>query len=171
MLAGKPPGSFDHFSQLPDERLRKGSFGFSVLEGRKGARTTTRDARARVVPDLVERDFTADARDRLWVADVTYIVTWAGFLLLAVVLNAFRRRMVSRSMANHLHMRLVLDALDMALRQCRPDICKRLHELRERLRRRARGRAARPHEGPVEVWSLNATAFGVKTGTGFGLLG
>ena len=75
----------------------------------------------RAVPDLVERDFTADAPDRLWVADITYIPTWAGFLYLAVVLDAFSRRVVGWSMANHLRTQLVLDALDMALWQRRPD--------------------------------------------------
>ena len=68
-----------------------------------------------------QRDFTADAPDRLWVADITYIPTWAGFLYLAVVLDAFSRRVVGWSMANHLRTQLVLDALDMALWQRRPD--------------------------------------------------
>ena len=91
---------------------RAGSKGISR---RKGARTTTGDACTRPAPDLVERDFTADAPDRLWVADITDIPTWAGFLFLAVVLDAFSRRVVGWSMADHLRTRLVLDALDMAL--------------------------------------------------------
>ena len=95
--------------------------GLRGISRRKGTRTTIRDARARPAPDLVERDFTADAPDRLWVADITYIPTWAGFLFLAVVLDAFSRRVVGWSMANHLRTRLVLDALDMALWQRRPD--------------------------------------------------
>ena len=95
--------------------------GLRGISRRKDTRTTVRDARARAVPDLVERDFTADAPDRLWVADITYIPTWAGFLYLAVVLDAFSRRVVGWSMANHLRTRLVLDALDMALWQRRPD--------------------------------------------------
>ena len=95
--------------------------GLRGISRRKGTRTTIRDARARAAPDLVERDFTADAPDRLWVADITYIPTWAGFLYLAVVLDAFSRRVVGWSMANHLRTQLVLDALDMALWQRRPD--------------------------------------------------
>ena len=95
--------------------------GLRGISRRKGTRTTVRDARARAVPDLVERDFTADAPDRLWGADITYIPTWAGFLYLAVVLDTFSRRVVGWSMANHLRTRLVLDALDMALWQRRPD--------------------------------------------------
>ena len=54
--------------------------------------TTRREPRARPAPDLVERDFTADAPDRLWVADMTYVPTWAGFVYLAVVLDVFSRR-------------------------------------------------------------------------------
>ena len=95
--------------------------GLRGISRRKGTRTTVRDARTRAAPDLVERDFTADAPDRLWVADITYIPTWAGFLHLAVVLDAFSRRVVGWSMANHLRTQLVLDALDMALWQRRPD--------------------------------------------------
>ncbi len=93
--------------------------GLAGVSRRKGVRTTRRDGAARPAPDLVERDFTADAPDRLWVADITYIATWAGFLYLAVVLDAFSRRIVGWAMATHLRTSLVLDALDMALAQRR----------------------------------------------------
>ena len=95
--------------------------GLAGISRRKGTRTTVRDARARAAADLVERNFTAEAPDQLWVADITYIPTWAGFLYLAVVLDVFSRRVIGWSMANHLRTRLVLDALDMALWQRRPD--------------------------------------------------
>lgn len=95
--------------------------GLAGVSRRKGVRTTRRDGRARPAPDLVQRAFTADAPDRLWVADITYIPTWAGFLYLAIVLDAFSRRIVGWAMANHLRTRLVLDALDMAIAQRRPD--------------------------------------------------
>ena len=88
---------------------------------RKGMRTTLREERHRPAPDLVERQFAVEAPDRLWVADITYIPTWAGFLYLAVVLDAFSRRIVGWSMANHLRTSLVLDALDMALSQRKPE--------------------------------------------------
>jgi len=88
---------------------------------RKGTRTTRRDHRLRPAPDLVERRFEADAPDVLWVADITYVPTWAGFLFLAVVVDAFSRRVVGWSMANHLRTELVLEALNMALWQRRPD--------------------------------------------------
>ena len=70
---------------------------------------------------LVERDFTADGPDQLWVADITYIPTWAGFLYLAVVLDAWSRRVVGWAMATHLRTELVLDALNMATWQRRPE--------------------------------------------------
>ena len=94
--------------------------GIAGVSRRKGVRTTRRDARARPAPDLVQRDFSADRPDGLWVADITYVPTWAGFLYLAVVLDAFSRRIVGWSMAGHLRTALVLDALDMALVRRRP---------------------------------------------------
>src|ERR1700685_3078425 len=82
--------------------------------------TTVRDRHARPAPDLAERNFTAAAPDCLWVADITYIPTWAGFLYLAVVLDVFSRRIVGWAMATHLRTQLVIDALNMALGQRRP---------------------------------------------------
>ena len=83
-------------------------------------RTTTSDATTLPSEDLVERQFEALGPDRLWVADITYIPTWSGFLYLAVVLDAWSRRIVGWSMATHLRTELVLDALNMALAQRRP---------------------------------------------------
>ncbi len=87
---------------------------------RGGPVTTRRDDEARPAPDLVDRNFTADAPNRLWVGDITYVPTAAGFVYLAVVLDAFSRRVVGWAMANHLRTELVLDALEMALAQRRP---------------------------------------------------
>ena len=100
-------------------RLMRGA-GLAGVSRRKGARTTQRRQEARPAPDLVDRNFTAEAPDRLWVADITYVPTWAGFLYLAVALDAFSRRIVGWSMATHLRAELVLDALDMALYKRRP---------------------------------------------------
>lgn len=94
--------------------------GLAGVSRRKGAITTRRDRDARPAPDLVERDFTATAKDQLWVADITYIPTWAGFLYLAVVLDAWSRRIVGWAMATHLRTELVLAALNMAVTQRRP---------------------------------------------------
>ena len=94
------------------------------LEGasrRRRFRTTQRAEDARPAPDLVERDFVADGPDRLWVADITYVSTWSGFLYLAVVVDAWSRRVIGWSMANHLRTELVLEALNMALWQRRPE--------------------------------------------------
>jgi putative transposase len=81
--------------------------------------TTVRDRAFRPAPDLVERNFSAPAPNRLWVADITYIPTWAGFLYLAVVLDAFSRRVVGWAMETYLRTELVLKALNMALGQRR----------------------------------------------------
>ena len=93
--------------------------GLAGVSRRRFVTTTVRDG-SRQAPDLVERNFTAEAPDRLWVADITYIPTWAGFLYLAVVLDAFSRRIVGWSMATTLAKQLVLDALNMALATRRP---------------------------------------------------
>lgn len=92
------------------------------LEGatRRKIYTTARSSGAQPAPDLVERDFNADAPDRLWVADITHVPTRSGFLFLAVVLDAWSRRVVGWSMATHLRTELVLAALDMAIEQRRP---------------------------------------------------
>jgi putative transposase len=82
--------------------------------------TTTVKGDGRQAPDLVERNFAVRAPDRLWVADITYIPTWSGFLYLAVVLDAFSRRIVGWSMATTLATQLVLEALNMALVTRRP---------------------------------------------------
>ena len=88
---------------------------------RRGPKTTRRNKDARPAPDLVDRDFTVDGPDQLWVADITYIPTWAGFLYLAVVLDAWSRRVIGWAMATHLRTELVLDALNMAVWQRRPE--------------------------------------------------
>ena len=87
---------------------------------RKWMTTTVRDRNARPAPDLVNRSFTAPAPNRLWVADITYIPTWVGFLYLAVVLDAFSRKIVGWAMETYLRVELVLKALNMALWQRRP---------------------------------------------------
>ena len=93
--------------------------GLAGVSRRRGVVTTWRDG-GRQAPDLVDRNFTADRPNVLWVADITYVPTWAGFLYLAVVLDAFSRRIVGWSMSTSLATQLVLDALDMALGQRRP---------------------------------------------------
>jgi putative transposase len=87
---------------------------------RKGFKTTVRDRDARPAPDLVDRKFTATAPNQLWVADITYVPTWSGFLFVAIVLDVYSRRVVGWAMATHLRTELVLDALNMAIYRRNP---------------------------------------------------
>ena len=86
----------------------------------RGVTTTRRDKDARPAPDLVDRNFMRRGPNQLWVADITFVPTASGFLYLAVVLDAWSRKIVGWSMANHLRTELVLDALEMAIGQRRP---------------------------------------------------
>jgi putative transposase len=94
--------------------------GIVGVHRRRSVHTTRREAADVAAVDLVRREFTADGPNKLWVADITYVPTWAGFLYLSTVLDAYSRRIVGWSMATHLRTELVLDALDMALQQRRP---------------------------------------------------
>jgi len=87
-----------------------------------GPVTTRRHQEARPAPDLVDRKFTASEPNQLWVAEITYVPTAAGFLYLAMVLDAWSRKIVGWSMANHLQTELVLDAMDAAVGQRRPKV-------------------------------------------------
>jgi len=94
--------------------------GLQGISRRRFVVTTRRNEAARPAPDLVERRFEADGPNRIWVADITYIPTWAGFLYLAMVLDVFSRRIVGWAMATHLRTELVLEALQLAISQRRP---------------------------------------------------
>jgi putative transposase len=87
---------------------------------RKSHRTTIRGATKSTVPDRVQREFRADGPDQLWVADVTYIPTWAGFLYLAVVIDVWSRKVIGWSMATHMRTELVMNALNMAITTRQP---------------------------------------------------
>jgi putative transposase len=100
-------------------RLMKDS-GLAGVSRRKSTTTTRRNRSARPAPDLVDRRFAADKRDAIWVADITYVPTWVGFLYLAVVLDVWSRKIVGWSMAPHLRTSLVTAALDMAIIQRSP---------------------------------------------------
>jgi len=95
--------------------------GIIGVTRRRSQVTTTRKAGDPKGPDLVEREFTAERPNALWVADITYVPTGSGFLYLAVVLDVFSRRIVGWAMAGHLRTDLVLAALDMAVGQRKPD--------------------------------------------------
>ena len=95
-------------------RLMREAGLFGCGGRRRKARTTlrSRTERTPLAPDLVERNFTPAAPDRLWVADITYIRTWEGWLYLSFVLNTYSRKIVGWSMANNLRTELVVDALN-----------------------------------------------------------
>jgi putative transposase len=78
-------------------------------------RTTKPDPSAQRRPDLVNRQFTAQAPNRLWVGDLSYLRCWEGVVYLAFVIDVFSRRVVGWQLAGHMRTTLVLDALRMAL--------------------------------------------------------
>lgn len=82
--------------------------------------TTQRNSHERCAPDLVKRKFVADNLNQLWVADMTYLPTWSGFLYLAVVLDVYSRKVVGWAFSQEMHAELVIAALDMALYTRRP---------------------------------------------------
>jgi len=99
--------------------------GLVGVSRRRGVRTTRRGPEEHAAADLVQRQFVATAPNQLWVADITYLPTWAGFLYLAIVLDVWSRRVVGWAMATHLKTGLVLAALNMAITQRRP--CAMIH--------------------------------------------
>jgi putative transposase len=82
--------------------------------------TTQADPRDRPAVDLVERRFYTAGPDRLWVADITYLPTWSGFLYLAMVLDVYSRKIVGWAMETHLRTELILQALEMAITRRQP---------------------------------------------------
>jgi transposase InsO family protein len=102
------------------QRLMRAA-GISGLVKVKKGRTTIRVPGVRVADDLVERQFQPQAPNVLWVADITYLRTWEGWLYLAAVQDAFSRMIVGWAMAEHMRAELVVDALKMALHRRRPD--------------------------------------------------
>jgi len=94
--------------------------GITGMVTKRRGRTTIRVPGVRVCEDLVERAFLAAAPNRLWVADITYLRTWEGWLYLVAVQDVYSRRIVGWSMADHMRAELVTDALQMALAHRRP---------------------------------------------------
>jgi putative transposase len=104
------------------ERLM-GELGLQGVRRGKTRRTTTPDATAPRPADLVERDFSATRPNQLWVADLTYVATWSGFVYVAFIIDAFSRFLVGWQASRSLRTDLALDALEMAIwrRQARLD--------------------------------------------------
>ncbi len=107
------------------ERLMREMGLQGVVRGRK-VKTTVPDERAERPTDLVRRDFTADRPNRLWVADLTYVATWSGFVYVAFITDVFSRKIVGWRVSNSLRSDLALDALEQAL-HARPDLEHLVH--------------------------------------------
>ena len=123
-------GSPNIHAELRDEGTRVGRKRVARLMRTAGLRgvsrrrsfvvTTRRDPKQRPAPDLVQRKFVADGPNQLWVADMTYVPTWAGFMFLAIVLDVWSRRVVGWAIGERMTADLVLAALNMAITQRRP---------------------------------------------------
>ena len=96
------------------ERLMKRLGIQGVTRGAKCWTTVSDDALARPA-DLVNRQFTANRPNQLWVADITFVATWVGFVYVAFIIDVFARRIVGWRVSRSLHTELVLDALEQAL--------------------------------------------------------
>jgi putative transposase len=103
------------------ERLMKLAHIQGVSRRRGYVVTTQRDHHAKAAPDLVKRQFTATAVNQLWVADMTYVPTWVGFLYLAVVVDVYSRKVVGWAFGERMTSDLVIAALNMALHTRRPE--------------------------------------------------
>jgi len=107
------------------ERLMRQMGLQGVVRGRKPKTTIPDEVAARPL-DLVERDFSADHPNQLWVADLTYVATWSGFVYVAFVIDVFSRMIVGWRVSRSLRSDLALDALEQAL-WARPDIEELVH--------------------------------------------
>ena len=96
------------------ERLMR-EHGLEGVKRGRGRRTTIPDGQAERPADLVERDFTATAPNRLWVADFTSVMTWSGVVYVAFVIDAYSRRVVGWKADTTMKTSLMLDTLEMAL--------------------------------------------------------
>src|SRR5690606_37985010 len=97
------------------ERLMGGMGLSGAVRGRRFKTTTVPDGAAERPRDLVEREFTVERPNRLWVSDLTYVATWRGFVYVAFVIDAFSRRIVGWRVSSSLRSDLALDALEQAI--------------------------------------------------------
>jgi putative transposase len=109
-----------HVSRKRVARLMRQA-GLSGLLIRRRGKTTVRVPGVRPAPDLVGRDFNPTEPNRLWTADLTEIPTWEGTLYLAAIIDCYSRRCVGWAMAEHMRAELVVEALEMAVWQRKPD--------------------------------------------------
>ncbi|MFK4719283.1 putative transposase [Bradyrhizobium niftali] len=102
------------------ERLMRRHGIRAIMAPPRRVRTTDSRHALPIAPNLIARDFTAAAPNRIWLADITYIPTAEGWLYLAAVMDLFSRKIVGWAMRDHMRVELVSSALSMALRQQRP---------------------------------------------------
>jgi len=107
------------------ERLMRRLGIAGAVRGRKHRTTIPAEVAARPA-DLVQRDFTATRPNQLWVADLTYVATWTGFVYVAFIIDVFSRMIVGWRVSRSLRSDLALDALEQAL-YARPDIERLVH--------------------------------------------
>ena len=124
---------------------------------RKRIWTTRRDDSQSPAPDRVNRQFAAAGPNELWVADITYVRTWAGFGYLATVLDVFSRRIVGWSYATHMRTELIVDAIAMAIETRRPPRGL-IHHLNLVNTAASRSGAAAAGPGSCCRWDLRVTA-------------
>jgi len=97
------------------ERLMRSLGLQGAVRGRRWCRTTVPDEAAARPRDLVQRQFHAAAPNQLWVADFTFVATWAGFVYVAFVIDVYSRRIIGWRAARSMRAELVLDALEQAI--------------------------------------------------------
>jgi putative transposase len=120
------------------ERLM-GELGLQGVRRGKPHKTTTPEAAATRPADLVERDFSAARPNQLWVADLTYVATWSGFVYVAFVIDAFSRFLVGWQASRSLRTDLALDALEMAIWARRGELDGLVHHSDRGSQRRFKG--------------------------------
>lgn len=103
------------------ERLMRRHGIRAIVSPPRRVRTTDSRHDLPIAPNLIARDFTATAPNRVWLADITYIPTTEGWLYLAAVMDLFSRKIVGWAMRDHMRVELVSSALSIALRQQRPE--------------------------------------------------
>jgi putative transposase len=139
------------------ERLM-GELGLAGVVRGKPRRTTTPDATAARPADLVERDFSAARPNQLWVADLTYVATWSGFVYVALVIDAFSRFIVGWQASRSLRTDLALDALEMAIWHRQAQLDGLVHHLNPGNTCRSAPPSASPRPVPSPRWAPAATA-------------
>ena len=117
-----------HVERCTVERLMRAERLRGAVRGRAFTVTTRPADEAARPADLVKREFSATRPNQLWVADFTYVATWAGFVYVAFVIDVFSRFIVGWRVSNSLHAELALDALEMAIwRRQRQDLSGLIH--------------------------------------------